>query len=182
MASRLLYVANARLPTEKAHGHTIVKMCEAYTRAGLDVELWHPRRRQDPRLEGRSVFDYYGVEPCFRVRTLPNVDVIAAESRFPPRLFPWVMGVHDLAWAASVAARAVGSGRPALCHTRDPAVAWCMALVRTPTVLEIHDPPVGPRRRLVRAAAELAALQGIVALTDGTRATPSWATVSTRAR
>jgi glycosyltransferase involved in cell wall biosynthesis len=169
MTGRLLYVANARLPTEKAHGHAIVKMCEAYAKAGIEVELWHPRRRQDPRISGRRVFDYYGVAPTFGVRTLANIDVIAIESRFPPSLFPWVMGAHDLAWAATVAARAATRRPSTLCHTRDPAVAWCLTAARIPTILEVHDPPAGPRRALVRQVARRSDLRGVVALTHATQ-------------
>jgi glycosyltransferase involved in cell wall biosynthesis len=169
MTGSLVYVANARLPTEKAHGHAIVKMCEAYANAGLDVELWHPRRRQDPRIAGTSVFEYYGVPPTFGVRTLANVDVIAAESRFPPSIFPLIMGAHDFIWAAVTAARAATNTRFSLCHTRDPAVAWWMATTRIPTVLEIHDPPAGPRRALLRRVGHLSQLRGVVALTTSTR-------------
>ena len=168
MTGRLLYVANARLPTEKAHGHAIVKMCEAYANRGIEVELWHPRRHQDPRIAQRSVFEYYGVPPVFDVRTLPNIDVIAVERRFPPSVFPWVMGVHDLAWAATVAVRAA-TRPPMLCHTRDPAVALCMTAARVPTVLEIHAPPAGPRRSLVRQVGRRSHLRGVVALTASTR-------------
>ena len=70
MTNGLIYVANARLPGEKAHGHAIVTMCEAYSCAGLDVDLGHHRRQQDRRIVGRSVFEYDEVEPTFRVRTL----------------------------------------------------------------------------------------------------------------
>jgi glycosyltransferase involved in cell wall biosynthesis len=165
----VVYVANARLPTEKAHGHAIVKMCEAYAAAGVEVELWHPWRRQDPRIAGRTVFDYYGVASDFRVRTLPNLDVIAVEAHIPTAAFPWVMGAHDLAWGATVAAR-MSSRRPApLCHTRDVSVAWCATATGTPTVLEVHDPPAGPRRALVRHLARRHRLRGVVALTGETR-------------
>ena len=36
---KLIYLANARIPTEKAHGRQIMKMCEAFVDAGLEVEL-----------------------------------------------------------------------------------------------------------------------------------------------
>src|SRR5207244_4507602 len=97
MKPRVLFVANARLPTEKAHGHAIVKMCEAYARAGLDVELWHPRRNQpNARLQHATVFDYYAVPEAFRALALPNVDVVRAEAWIPKRLFRYVVRAHDL--------------------------------------------------------------------------------------
>ncbi len=49
---KIIYIANARIPTEKAHGNTIMKMCEAFARAGNEVELMIPRRfntlKKDP--------------------------------------------------------------------------------------------------------------------------------------
>ena len=88
---RLIYVANARLPTEKAHGHAIVKMCEAYAERGVGVQLWHARRQQDPALARQTVFEYYGVPETFRVRTLRNVDLVPLERRLPASVHMAVM-------------------------------------------------------------------------------------------
>ncbi len=169
MAAHLVYVANARLPTEKAHGHAIVKMCEAYASEGARVELWHPRRQQgDARLSAMSVFDFYDVPRIFLVRTLKNLDVIPAERWFPKPFHRALVGAHDFAWAR-YAAHLVKRDRPTLCHTRDPGVAFWTVRAKTPTILEVHAPPAGPRRALIRAIAERASLRGVVALTEGCR-------------
>lgn len=39
MITKIYYVANARMPTEKAHGIQIAKMCEAFIRLGVSLEL-----------------------------------------------------------------------------------------------------------------------------------------------
>ena len=41
---KLIYIANSRIPTEKAHGFQIAKMCESFSRAGAETELWLPSR------------------------------------------------------------------------------------------------------------------------------------------
>ena len=70
---KLVYIANARIPTEKAHGIQIIKMCEAFSQAGAEVELVVPRRfnkiKDDP-------FDYYGVEKIFRITKIPSIDLV----------------------------------------------------------------------------------------------------------
>lgn len=71
--TKLLYIANVRLPTERAHGVQIMKMCEAFAREGtFVVELVLPRRRNhipdDP-------FAYYGIPKLFTVRTRYASDV-----------------------------------------------------------------------------------------------------------
>jgi glycosyltransferase involved in cell wall biosynthesis len=64
---KIYYIANARMPTEKAHGIQIAEMCEAFIEAGVDVTLIVPRRTADPR----SVREYYGLRTDVPVRRLP---------------------------------------------------------------------------------------------------------------
>ena len=78
---RLLYLANARLPTEKAHGGQIMQMCEAFAGAGVDLTLWHPRRVNTPELSGLDPFDHYGVARNFALRSLPCVDLFPLAAR-----------------------------------------------------------------------------------------------------
>ncbi len=69
---RLLYVINARIPSERAHGIQVMKTCEALARAGVDVTLVVPWRFK--RIKG-DPFAYYGVEPVFRIKRLPALDL-----------------------------------------------------------------------------------------------------------
>src|SRR3989338_1038333 len=71
--NKLFYIANARLPTEKAHGMQIMKSCEAFARAGIEVELIVPRRRNPMAADP---FEYYKVERSFTIRTAPTFDTV----------------------------------------------------------------------------------------------------------
>jgi glycosyltransferase involved in cell wall biosynthesis len=79
---KLIYIANARIPTEKAHGIQIMKMCEALAQCDannankankIEVELLTPRRfnsiNQDP-------FEYYDAERVFEIKRLPCLDLV----------------------------------------------------------------------------------------------------------
>ena len=70
---KLMYVANTRMPTEKAHGLQIMKMCEAFARQGAIVKLVVPWRfnpiKEDP-------FEYYGIEKNFKITKLPSLDLV----------------------------------------------------------------------------------------------------------
>jgi len=74
---KLLYIANMRFPTEKAHGLQIMQNCEAFADAGADVTLWVTRRFNTPQM--RAIADpwaYYGVKRNFTVRRLPCIDLM----------------------------------------------------------------------------------------------------------
>lgn len=71
---KILYVANIRLPTEKAHGVQIMMMCAAFAHLGYEVELIIPNRRtpitEDP-------FLYYNIERTFTITRLPTLDTVS---------------------------------------------------------------------------------------------------------
>lgn len=69
----LIYVANIRLPTEKAHGIQIMKMCEAFAEKGLKVELLVPRRWNDLK---QNSFDFYNIKKIFRITKIPCFDIV----------------------------------------------------------------------------------------------------------
>lgn len=65
------YIANARLPSEKAHGIQIAKMCEAFIEAGLDITLIAPRRRGS----NSDLASYYNLRVPVPIRFLPAIDL-----------------------------------------------------------------------------------------------------------
>ena len=68
---KLYYLSNLRIPTEKAHGIQIVKMCEAFALSGLEVELIVPMKyneiKEDP-------YNYYNVKKIFKIIKLFYLD------------------------------------------------------------------------------------------------------------
>ena len=56
---KILYIANARIPTEKAHGFQICKMCEQLSLQGAEVELIVPKRKNKIT---QDVFQYYDLK------------------------------------------------------------------------------------------------------------------------
>jgi hypothetical protein len=74
---KLTYVANARLPSTKAHTYQILKMCEAFAKSGVEVELVLPFRFQDKKLKQiKDYWSYYRIRRRFKVVTLPSLDLI----------------------------------------------------------------------------------------------------------
>lgn len=71
-SKKLIYIANLRLPTEKAYGIQIAKMCEAFAGFGFDVELVAPYRIS--KIKG-DFFDYYSIKKSFKFTKLFSPDI-----------------------------------------------------------------------------------------------------------
>ncbi len=68
----LVYVTNARIPTEKAHGLQIMKACESFALRGINIKLVVPSRLKTP---AGNPFDYYGINKKFPIKKLFCVDL-----------------------------------------------------------------------------------------------------------
>jgi glycosyltransferase involved in cell wall biosynthesis len=72
---RLVYIANARIPSEKANTYQTLKMCEAFADQGIEVELVYPRLHNTPEmLQVDSIWDYYGLRNTFRFKRVFSFD------------------------------------------------------------------------------------------------------------
>ena len=81
---KLLYLANARIPTEKAHGLQIMQNCEAFADHGAAVSLWAARRVNTHAMNQiDDPWTHYGVTrnfslwhvPCLDLQWLANDDI-----------------------------------------------------------------------------------------------------------
>jgi len=127
------YIANARIPTEKAHGYQITKMCEEFARAGADVELIVPRKKSNHIKE--DAFSYYGLERNFRIRYLDTPDFV----RLNPYIgrFSWYLQV--IGYLANLAF--LKADEKSVIYTRDAAIAWLMGLRGYRSFYEAHAFP-----------------------------------------
>jgi glycosyltransferase involved in cell wall biosynthesis len=160
----LIYLADVRMPTEKAHGWQIMKMCEAFAERGVSVELRVPRRRQYDANMPRDPFDYYGLKRSFRVRHVTDLDVVAMEPRLPVRLAEPVLQAHAAIWEAAAVAALLRT-KPDLIYTRDLGVAVACATAGLPCAYEVHAMPGVRARAAIRRVAGRPEPRAVVALT-----------------
>jgi len=133
---RLIYIANNRLPTEKAHGLQIVQMCEALADAGYAVTLVAPRRRNTPEMRGvGSLWAHYGVKRNFAFRPLPCLDLLAWFPTAPAAFLAQTL-TFLLALGVWLLPR-----RPAVLYTRDLFISAALAALpgRMIVVYEAHQ-------------------------------------------
>ncbi|HRY62339.1 MAG TPA: hypothetical protein P5056_01035 [Candidatus Paceibacterota bacterium] len=61
---KISYLANIRIPTDRAHGIQIMKTCEALSSQGVVVELVVPSRKNSIK---EDPFSYYQVKENFKI-------------------------------------------------------------------------------------------------------------------
>ena len=145
----LTYIANIRLPTEKAHGIQIMKMCEAFANQGLKVELLVTNRNS---AIGEDPFDYYCVKRNFKITKLWCLDTI----KFGRLGFLF----ESLVFAQIVALRTLF--RKGIFYTREEPMAFWLNILGKKVVWEAH---MGQRNFFVTAL--IRSKVSIVVITKG---------------
>jgi len=146
MIKNLIYITNSRIPTTKAHGFQIMKMCEAFARLGLNIELLIPRRVNPVK---DSPFSYYGVKESFSIKKIPVLDLILLSNILGP--------VANFIESLSFAIFSVWRLRKTnfdIIYSRDQFTLWLLSFSNYKFVYEIHKLPnhTGLYKRIWRKA------------------------------
>lgn len=123
----LIYLDNIRLPTEKAHGIQIMKMCEAFIKVGIKTTLAVPSFNKN----ADDAFTYYRVPQIFFINNhykTPNIRPLNAFTFFLRTV------IFFLSFLFSKERKAAN-----LVYVRDPNLAFFLALWKMPFVWEIHQ-------------------------------------------
>jgi glycosyltransferase involved in cell wall biosynthesis/peptidoglycan/xylan/chitin deacetylase (PgdA/CDA1 family) len=126
----LRYITLSRMPTEKAYGHQIAKMCEAFAENGVSVELLAPTA-ENPIPE--DFFAYYRMKKNFTLRRIPITDFL---DRMPfSRRLGYVLRACAVVARLSVELFPKGT----VVYTRHPSVCALMAWKGVRVVYECHE-------------------------------------------
>ncbi|MBI1282351.1 MAG: glycosyltransferase [Anaerolineaceae bacterium] len=126
---KLLYLANIRLPTEKAHGLQIMQNCEAFAGAGADVRLWTARRVNTPEMRGiKDVWAHYGVRQNFTIQRLPCLDLMTFVPR-DGRASQIMFYVQALTYTLVLMLAALFT-RADIYYSRDPLTLLALSLIK----------------------------------------------------
>lgn len=128
----IAYITNIRIPTEKAHGIQVMKMCEAFCVANSSVELIVPCRfnpiKADP-------FEFYKARPNFRITKLWCVDFLATP------IFKWLsFWLQTISFLISVKLF-LRSKKFDVYYTRDFLISAFLNKNNTKLIYEIHSMP-----------------------------------------
>ena len=168
-AARLVLVANARMPSQRAQSVQIAKAARAFQRAGVATTVIHARRRDTPAQESAEVwrrllmdFDPNEEQPGLVAASCSDwIDTVPRFAQFfPARLQEWTFGRS--------ATRTVRRDfRGALCLARDVEVGHELR-GRPGLALEIHRVPGGKARRSMLLGAVSAGAK-VIAISSGVR-------------
>lgn len=139
----ILYLANVRLPTEKAHGLQIMKTCSALAAAGHEVTLAVSSRHSS---DADSIFSYYDMPKTFKILLIQGGAIYALGS------FGFVIGALNFKRNAK---KAIDFNSFDAIYTRDE------ILVGSNAFYEMHDVRGSIQTRALKAA------KGIVAISKG---------------
>lgn len=147
---KLYYIANARIPTEKAHGIQIMKTCEAFANAGQEVTLLLPWRFNSIK---ENPFDYYGVERNFKIKKIFSLDTV-----FLGRI-GFLIQLISFSLSALVYALFI---KKDIIYSRDELVCWFFLFVNKKVYWEAHT-----NRYNFFARSVLRRARGIVTISNG---------------
>jgi glycosyltransferase involved in cell wall biosynthesis len=130
MKDSFYYIANIRLPTEKAHGIQIMEMCNAFADLGTKLELIVPNRKtiKDGKLITEDPFKYYGVNSSFKITRLWCLDWVKWRR--------WGFIIQSLSFTLTVVWSILF--KRGIFYTRDELIAACLKILKKRVVWEAH--------------------------------------------
>jgi len=128
---KIFYIANARIPTEKAHGIQIMKMCEAFVLQGVDLELVIPKRLNTIKDDS---FDYYQIKRIFKIKKLWNIDLTSLNLPYIGFL------IQNLTFALAVFVYLFGKKEDYI-YSRDLFPLFFLSIIKKKLIHEAHFLP-----------------------------------------
>ena len=133
---KIKYIANARMPTEKAHGLQIISMCNEFAKQNIDVELIAPNRFNKIK---ESINSFYGTEIYFNIKKVFCIDTIPIIKDWLPRFIRifllWIEKVSFFLICLKFL-----DNNPII-YTREPEIALFLGSLKKNCVCEIHALP-----------------------------------------
>jgi glycosyltransferase involved in cell wall biosynthesis len=127
---KITYLANVRMPTERAYGVQIMNMCRAFAAQGVEVSLLYPYRTS--RAIRQDIFEYYRIPKTFRARRL-----IVPDFYLPGILNRIAFHIKNL-WSAIALASHAAAESAQLVYSRDELPLFILSFFRNNLAFEAH--------------------------------------------
>lgn len=140
---KLFYITTARIPTEKANGIQIIKMCEAFQKQGVEVCLFVPTRAQPAAMARLAdIWEYYDIATRFALHYLPTPDFLRFDQRLPKKMVRTLYYLQCFLFSLRAIARTWRT-QDALYYTRSLQTLFLLCLTKNlhgkPVYFEAHE-------------------------------------------
>ncbi|MFH1427408.1 MAG: glycosyltransferase family 4 protein [Patescibacteria group bacterium] len=119
---KITMIFNNRIPTERAHGVQIIKMCEALAIQEAEVELIIPGT---PNKIKEGIFRYYQVKNNFIVKKMWCLNI---KENYRIRYFTFILSLLLAKFK-----------KENIIYTRHPEIAWLYSLLGYRVIFELHN-------------------------------------------
>jgi glycosyltransferase involved in cell wall biosynthesis len=140
---KLIYIINARIPTQMGHGYQVTKMCESFALANvncakedpnnankIEVELWVPTR-ENPIKE--DAFEYYGLKRNFMIKKIKTFDFLKYAK------YLGALSFYLQSWRFFIKLLFIKIDKDAVIYTRNPEIAYVFKLRGLEVCYECHE-------------------------------------------
>ncbi|KKP92334.1 MAG: Glycosyl transferase group 1 [Parcubacteria group bacterium GW2011_GWA2_36_10] len=130
MISKLIYILDSRMPTEKAYGYQSSKMCEQFANLGVAVELWSPKRKNHIT---EDIFSFYNLKNNFKHKIIHTPEL----AFLPNFLRYWQFLLQNLLFFVKLIF--IKIDKQAIVYSRSSLFCFLAILKHRKTVYECHD-------------------------------------------
>ncbi|MEK7478859.1 MAG: hypothetical protein AAB626_03000, partial [Patescibacteria group bacterium] len=119
MDRKLIYITNNPIPTGRAYGNQIMKLCEAFADLGIKTELVYLGAEN---MDRREFFGHFGAKDNFILRPVSFFNFLKLE-KYIGKLSFYLQSLMFL-----IRVNFLKIDRDAVIYTRHPEIAWLMGL------------------------------------------------------
>ncbi len=143
------------MPTEKAHGYQMAKMCEAFADSSVSVELIVPARHNHIK---DDIFSYYHTKNNFTIRYIKFVDFLSWS--WLNQKISFTLNILEFLWLSLF----LKIDKQNIIYTRSPELAWLFGVRGYKTFFECHQLP---EKKSKLFGYFIKTIHGIVTITNG---------------
>src|SRR3989344_1304285 len=129
---KISYITNVRIPTEKAHGYQIIKMCEEFSKQNVSVKLIVPLRKSHIK---DDPFVFYNVEKNFEIIKIGAFDFFILQKYIGKLSF----FLESFYFFFKLILKEID--KESVIYSRDPQIALLFSMRGFKTVFEAHRWP-----------------------------------------
>ena len=140
---KIVYLSDARIPSEMANSVSIINLCNAYIDQGAEIHLVKPWRYRNRNINFNDIYEFYGINNKLNITNAPYLDLSIFENFFPNLLLRTTNYFTKRIWQRYVANFIVDKFSPDVIHMRNniPFALNHLVKMNKVVLLEFYDEP-----------------------------------------